>query len=222
MAQALEQDAFPDHAGGSKDDRFDFHEVSAGRDGRRRRSRNLRRAQNTPVVRETLRSSRLRVIFYQFLVATFLSAPPDTTIGVPLFALPLAACAPRGSRPRSRQSMQLVNSGASRSSDRAQIALKKGDEVGEGAPRGMIVRRIRRKPILLREGGVRSFSEAVTRIRVAILAHLETYRKLVLKPLEFLPCGRMASARLRSASICAPPDVSRSRAFAMSLSLTFS
>src|SRR5882757_9956143 len=51
----------------------------------------------------------------------------------------------------------------------------------------MIVRRIRRNPIFLRECGVRALSEAVTRIRVAVFAHLETYRKLVLKPLEFLP-----------------------------------
>src|ERR1700730_11805164 len=51
----------------------------------------------------------------------------------------------------------------------------------------MIVRRIRRNPIFLRECGVRALSEAVTRIRIAILPYIETYRKLVLKPLEFLP-----------------------------------
>ena len=51
----------------------------------------------------------------------------------------------------------------------------------------MIVRRIRRNPIFLRECGVRAITEAVTRIRVAILAYIETYGKLVLKSLEFLP-----------------------------------
>ena len=69
----------------------------------------------------------------------------------------------------------------------AQIVLEKGDEIGAGAPRGMLVGWIRGDPVFLRESGVRTLPETVAGVRFTVLAHLETDWKLPLQPFELFP-----------------------------------